>query len=56
MNKILSLLDKKQKKIALVITVLIFFLSIFELLIFNLIQPIINFFSRDDCVDEIKLF
>jgi len=56
MNKILSLLDKKQKKIALVIAVLIFFLSIFELLIFNLIQPIIIFFSRDDGVDEIKLF
>jgi len=56
MNKILSLLDKKQKKIALVIAVLIFFLSIFELLIFNLIQPIINFFSKDDGVDEIKLF
>jgi ABC-type bacteriocin/lantibiotic exporter with double-glycine peptidase domain len=54
MNKILSLLDKKQKNIALLIAVLIFFLSIFELLIFNLIQPIIIFFSRDDGVDQIK--
>jgi ATP-binding cassette subfamily C protein len=54
MNKILSLLDKKQKNIALLITALILFLSIFELLIFNLIQPIIIFFSRDDGVDQIK--
>ena len=54
MNKILSLLDKKQKNIALLIAALIFFLSIFELLIFNLIQPIIIFFSRDDGVDQIK--
>lgn len=54
MNKILSLLDKKQKNIAILIAALIFFLSIFELLIFNLIQPIIIFFSRDDGVDQIK--
>jgi len=56
MNKILSLLDKKQKNIAILIAALIFFLSIFELLIFNLIQPIIIFFSRDDGVDQIKSF
>jgi ABC-type bacteriocin/lantibiotic exporter with double-glycine peptidase domain len=54
MNKILSLLNKKQKNIAILIAALIFFLSIFELLIFNLIQPIIIFFSRDDGVDQIK--
>ena len=54
MNKILSLLNKKQKKIALTIVVSILFLSAFELLIFSLIQPIIIFFSRDEGVDEIK--
>lgn len=54
MNKILSLLDKKQKKIAIFIGFLIFFLSIFELIIFNLIQPIIIFFSSNDGLDNIK--
>jgi ABC-type multidrug transport system fused ATPase/permease subunit len=54
MNKILSLLNYKQKKIAIIIGVLILCLSAFELLIFSLIQPIIIFFSRDDGVDKVK--
>jgi ABC-type bacteriocin/lantibiotic exporter with double-glycine peptidase domain len=54
MYKILSLLNKKQKKIAFTLISLILCLSAFELLIFTLIQPIIIFFTRDDGVDKIK--
>ena len=54
MHKILSLLNKKQKKIAFTVIALILCLSAFELLIFTLIQPIIIFFTRDDGVDKIK--
>jgi ABC-type bacteriocin/lantibiotic exporter with double-glycine peptidase domain len=56
MGDILSLLNKKQKKISYIVVALILCLSAFELLIFTLIQPIIIFFSRDDGVDKIKAF
>jgi ABC-type bacteriocin/lantibiotic exporter with double-glycine peptidase domain len=54
MYKILSLLNKKQKKIAFIVIALILCLSAFELLIFTLIQPIIIFFTKEDGVDKIK--
>jgi ABC-type multidrug transport system fused ATPase/permease subunit len=54
MYKILSLLNKKQKKIAFTICFLILGLSAFELLIFSLIQPIILFFTLSDGAEEIK--
>ena len=54
MGDILSLLNKKQKKISYIVVALILCLSAFELLIFTLIQPIIIFFARDDGVDKIK--
>jgi ABC-type bacteriocin/lantibiotic exporter with double-glycine peptidase domain len=56
MDDILSLLNKKQKKISYIVVALILCLSAFELLIFSLIQPIIIFFARDDGVDKIKAF
>jgi ABC-type bacteriocin/lantibiotic exporter with double-glycine peptidase domain len=54
MYKILSLLNKKQKKIAFTIGFLILGLSAFELLIFSLIQPIIFFFTLSDGSEKIK--
>jgi ABC-type bacteriocin/lantibiotic exporter with double-glycine peptidase domain len=56
MGDILSLLNKKQKKISYIVVALILCLSALELLIFTLIQPIIIFFARDDGVDKIKAF
>ena len=54
MYKILSLLNKKQKKIAITIGFLILGLSAFELLIFSLIQPIILFFTLGDGAEKFK--
>lgn len=54
MYKILSLLNKKQKKISYTIGALILALSAFELLIFSLIQPIILFFTLNDSANKIK--
>ena len=54
MYKILSLLNKKQKKISYTIGALILGLSAFELLIFSLIQPIILFFTLNDSAENIK--
>ena len=54
MYKILSLLNKKQKKIAFTIGFLILGLSAFELLIFSLIQPIILFFTLGDGAEKFK--
>ena len=54
MYKILSLLNKKQKKISYTIGALILGLSAFELLIFSLIQPIILFFTLGDGAEKFK--
>jgi ABC-type bacteriocin/lantibiotic exporter with double-glycine peptidase domain len=56
MKKIISLLNKNQKKRLLIISLVAIILSIFEFLTFSLIEPLINLFSNSSGKNEIKIF
>jgi cytochrome c-type biogenesis protein CcmE len=52
MKKIFILLNSEQKKKILFIIIFLFFLGFIEILIFSLLQPIINYFTTNSLVSN----